>query len=721
MPVQKEVSLRVKEALANQTLRTVLGRFADAFVLSRAEAFSGYDFSALRDHVVSVRDYTISHLPELADEFEKQARARGVTVFRAPDGPAAVRYVTELARRNGISLAVKSKSMASEEIGLNQGLAAAGVRAVETDLGEWIIQQAGQRPSHMVMPAIHLSKEQVAAIFARTLRQHTEADIGQMVRVARATLRREFLQAQMGITGANAAVASTGTLLILTNEGNARLTTTLPPVHVAIVGYEKLIPTFADLVPILRTLPRNATAQHLTSYATFISGPAPAAGGPKEVHVVLLDNGRLQLAQDPVFRVLLRCLRCAACLNVCPVFSLVGGHVFGGQAYTGGIGSLLTAFLPGGPASLLLIDQPQSLCTACGACLEYCACGLPIPELILELRHRLASSRNPAPSDRLVAALTGRPGLMNAALAVGRVLSRPLQRDRTTHTGPLLREATSFRTLPALQKPLAASSLAAVQGVAAPVKTVAFYAGCLVEHAYPEIGRAALEVLARAGFAPFYPRGQACCGAPAIYTGQDAGRAAHHNIGVLLDSGADAVVTCCPTCAVALKYDYPRILRHSSAGGEEARTLGERTFEFCQFLATQDLRAPLVSAARPADSSTPSPLSVTYHDSCHLRYRLGEAAAPRRLLGSLPHLTYREMPRADRCCGFAGTYSFKHPAVSATLLERKLNWIDEAGADILAVACPGCLLQIRGGLQRRRRSRPTVMHVAQILASGGQH
>lgn len=740
---------RVRDALANQTLRGVLSRFADAFVVSRQEAFAGYDFPALREQVAAIRDRAISRLPELADQFERAARSRGATVFRAADARSAVEYVVNLAREKKITRAVKSKSMASEEIDLNLALAAAGVAVVETDLGEWIIQQLGQRPSHMVMPALHLSRAQVADLFSQVLSRPVEPDISAMVRAAREHLRNQFLDAQLGISGANAAVASTGTLVILTNEGNARLTTTLPPVHVAIVGYEKLIPTMADLIPILRILPRNATAQHLTSYVTMISGPAPSLAGPKELHIILLDNGRLELARDETFRILLRCLRCAACLNVCPVFTLVGGHVFGGHAYTGGIGSLLTAFLPGGPASLALADKPQSLCTACGACLDYCACALPIPDLILELRRRLAAVRPPAASDRLAAALTARPTVMRAALAAARVASLPLQRRGTTVTGPLFREATSFRPLPALRPPLASRLPAAARArppgeparrAAGPgqmptgaegsrqVRTVAFYAGCLVEHVYPEIGRAAMEVLARAGFRVVYPRGHGCCGAPAIYTGQDASRSARYNIGRLLDSGADAVVTCCPTCAVALKFDFPRILTGDSRWEEQARSLADRTYEFTQLLVSRDAPArPGLPAAETAELTASgrarapntgrgTPLTVTYHDSCHLRYRLGGAQAPRLLLASLPGYSFREMPHADRCCGFAGTYSFKHPAVSAALLEQKLDRIAATGADVVAVACPGCLLQLRGGLHRRGSAQRAV-HIAELLLS----
>jgi iron-sulfur cluster protein len=297
--------------------------------------------------------------------------------FRASSPEAVKEYILALAREKGVQRVVKSKSMASEEIHLNKALEAGGLRVTETDLGEWIVQLAGQRPSHMVMPAIHLTKEQVADLFSKEVDERLAADIPRLVEVAREQLRGEFLAADMGISGANVAVAETGTIVLVTNEGNARLVTTLPRVHVAIVGLEKLVEKLDDVVPIVTALPKSATGQLLTSYCTMLTGPAPDVdGGTKELHVILMDNRRSEMAADPQFKPALQCIRCASCLNVCPVYRVVGGHVFG-KTYTGGIGAILTAWFD----ALKDSDDLQALCIQCGNCKEVCPGMIDIPEL----------------------------------------------------------------------------------------------------------------------------------------------------------------------------------------------------------------------------------------------------------------------------------------------------------------------------------------------------
>src|SRR5690606_15736312 len=272
-----------------------------------------------------------------------------------------------------VKLAVKSKSMATEEIRLNPALEARGIRVVETDLGEWIVQLAGDHPSHLIAPAIHITREQVAELFSKETGQEVSPEVQALVGVARQRLRQAFIDADMGITGANAAIAETGTIAIVTNEGNDRLVATLPPVHVAVLGVEKIVPTIDDVAAMLKLLPRSGTAQKITSYVSFITGPSRTADielvtamgvhGPKEVHIVLLDNGRLAAREDPELVDTLYCIRCGACSNVCPPYQVVGGHLFG-HIYTGPIGLPLTALHHGLDAAA----DPQSLCVSCNAC-----------------------------------------------------------------------------------------------------------------------------------------------------------------------------------------------------------------------------------------------------------------------------------------------------------------------------------------------------------------
>ncbi|MEN6526356.1 MAG: lactate utilization protein B, partial [Candidatus Polarisedimenticolia bacterium] len=375
----------IKEALANPNLAGALGRFSEAYVVARAKAYEGIDFEEVRGRIAAIKGAAAERLDELAVEFKKAAEARGAKVFITNDPEAVKKYVLDLAEKRGAKLVVKSKSMATEELHLNKALEAQGIETRETDLGEWIIQLAGQRPSHMVMPAIHLTRQEVAEIFSKEVKERLESDIPRLVAVARRELRERFLAADLGISGANIAVAETGTLVIVTNEGNGRLVTTLPKTHVAVVGFEKLVPKFADIVPILTALPRSATNQLLTSYVSMITGPAQNTdGSPKDLHIILMDHRRTEMARDPVFKEALQCIRCASCLNVCPVFRLVGGHVFG-DVYTGGIGAILTAWFD----EMKKSEDIQGLCIQCGSCVKVCPGKIDIPGLIVEIRRRL--------------------------------------------------------------------------------------------------------------------------------------------------------------------------------------------------------------------------------------------------------------------------------------------------------------------------------------------
>jgi len=366
--VKQEFKQSILDALANPNLSGALGNFSVAYRAGRAKAYEGIDFEALRHEIAAVKSSAASHFDELADQFAKAAEARGTKVFRTNDPQAVKDYILNLAQKNGVKSIVKSKSMATEEIHLNKYLQKAGIDVQETDLGEWIIQLANQTPSHMVMPAIHMTKEEVADLFSDKVEEGQKPDIPKLVKFARGKLRPMFLNADMGISGANIAVAETGTIVIVTNEGNARLVTTLPRIHVAVVGLEKLIENFKDVAPILTALPKSGTAQLLTSYVTMISGPAPNTDGtPKELHIILMDSRRNEMAHDPRFKQALQCIRCASCLNVCPVFRLIGGHVFG-KVYTGGIGTILTAWF----GALKESEDIQSLCIQCGNCRDVC-------------------------------------------------------------------------------------------------------------------------------------------------------------------------------------------------------------------------------------------------------------------------------------------------------------------------------------------------------------
>jgi iron-sulfur cluster protein len=677
---------------------------------SRARAYEGIDFEALRDRLVALKGRAASRLEALAAEFERNATLAGAKVFRTSD-PAAVReYVLALCRERGVRRVVKSKSMATEEIHLNAALEGAGVRVKETDLGEWIVQLAGQRPSHMVMPAIHLSKEQVAEIFSKEVEERLEADIPRLVAVARRELREEFLQADLGITGANVAVAETGTLVVLTNEGNARLVSTLPRVHVVVVGIEKLVERLADVEPIVRALPRSATGQLLTSYLTMLTGPAPGVdGAPKELHVVLVDNRRSEMAKDPAFAQALRCIRCASCVNVCPVYKLVGGHVFGG-VYTGGIGAILAAWFDALGAS----RDIQSLCIQCGACTQVCPTRIDVPELIVELRRRLAREEGQPLLQKAAFKVVNDRRLFHGLLRAASKAQKPFAKGgMIRHLPFFLSGMTEHRSLPAIADEPLRDRFPRLAQPAGARERVAFYAGCLVDFAYPGIGESVVKVLNAAGVEVVFPEGQTCCGAPARYAGafDVAARNAMDNVEALEAADATWVVSACPTCTVALRHDLAASLRAEGheAWAVRADALAAKVRDFSSLVKAFVDRGRLALAAG-ADAG-----AVTYHDSCHLKRKLGAHEPPRHLLRAAGH-EVREMAESDVCCGMGGSYSLKFPEISRPILDRKLANVRAAGAPVVAMDCPGCLLQIGGGLDRAGDA-VEARHVATLLAA----
>jgi len=384
-----------REALADETLRGALKRATDLFSDRRENALADVpDWEALREHARAIKEHTLFHLDTYLEQFESQAQAQGIKVHWARDGKEACRVIVDLAKQGGAKTIVKSKSMTSEEVHLNAALEKAGGEPVETDLGEWIIQLAGETPSHIIVPAIHKTKAQISELFTDKVGLHPTEDEAELTACARRILRDRFAEADMGISGANFAVAATGSILVLENEGNIRLTTSLPSVHVAIMGIEKLIPTMDDLAPFLRLLPRSGTGQHLTTYQSLISGPARAGDGegPEEVHVVLLDNGRSAMLRERVTRQSLNCIRCGACLNACPVYQQVGGHAYG-SVYPGPIGAVITPQLEGA-AKASQLPYASSLC---GACRDVCPVKIDIPELLLHLRSCVADEQ-PTPA-----------------------------------------------------------------------------------------------------------------------------------------------------------------------------------------------------------------------------------------------------------------------------------------------------------------------------------
>ena len=335
---------------------------------ARARLLADYpEWETWRQQARAIKSQVLLNLEDYLDQLRSQVTGWGGQVLEAADGPAAVALIRDLARKHQVRDLVKAKSMVSEEIGLTPGLEADGFQVTETDLGEFIIQLAGDAPSHITAPAMHLNRHDISELFVRRLHLPRESDPVILSRQGAHFLRPRFWEAQMGITGVNFAAAATGHLVMLENEGNLRLSAWAPPVHVALMGLEKIIPSLLDLEVFLRLLPASATGQRLTAYVNFIRALKPQFQATQAFYLILLDNGRRRLAADPILREALSCLRCGACLNICPIFQLGGGHLYG-RVYPGAIGILLASYL-GESADL------TDLCTQCGACSEYLSGG----------------------------------------------------------------------------------------------------------------------------------------------------------------------------------------------------------------------------------------------------------------------------------------------------------------------------------------------------------
>jgi L-lactate dehydrogenase complex protein LldF len=392
---------RASEALADATLQANLHKFGSAGLAAlRAKAVVDYgpaEFEALRDSSAAIRDRGLENLPVLLERFEREATRRGATVLYARTGTEIRDLVLGIAARHGLKKAVKSKSMLSEEAALNDALAGAGVEPIETDLGEYIIQLAKEPPSHIIAPAVHKSKDEVSDLFVKFHATERKTDIPALTREAREVLRSHFLSADLGISGANFLIAETGTGAIVTNEGNGRMVTTMPRVHISITGIEKVIPTLEDFATLMRVLTRSATGQPISNYVSVFTGPKGAgdADGPEHMYFILVDNGRTGLLGGEM-QAMLRCIRCGACMNHCPVYKTVGGHSYG-WVYPGPMGSVLTPSYVGLEKAL---DLPHAA-TLCNQCGVVCPVKIPLPDLLRTLREKQVDRGLRPPTERL--------------------------------------------------------------------------------------------------------------------------------------------------------------------------------------------------------------------------------------------------------------------------------------------------------------------------------
>jgi L-lactate dehydrogenase complex protein LldF len=446
-------------ALRDTQLQTAMARAYGGFVYKRRTAVEALpEFAALQRTAQAIKEHTLEHLDYYLERFEAQVQSRGGQVHWARTSEEACTTINEICHEQGAQTVIKGKSMVGEEIALNESLEASGLQVTETDLGEYIIQLAKEPPSHIIAPAVHKTRTQIAELFD-THHRHLGrtgqlTEVAEIVDEARAVLRQAFLSADVGITGANLLIAQTGSVVLVTNEGNGDLASTLPRTHIVVASLEKIVPTLEDASTLLRVLGRSATGQELTSYTTFVTGSRREGDleGPEDFHVVLVDHGRAEILGSE-YRDILRCIRCGACLNHCPVYSAIGGHAYG-WVYPGPMGAVLTPLMVGLKEAYHL----PNACTLNGRCEEVCPMGIPLPQLLRRLRTQAFEDQLPSRSTRLGLSawsiLARRPWLYHALTAIlTRVLAVLGRKQGRLRTLPFAGGWTRSRDFPVPQGP----------------------------------------------------------------------------------------------------------------------------------------------------------------------------------------------------------------------------------------------------------------------------
>src|SRR5580692_1755215 len=606
------------------------------------------DYDELKDEARRIKDKSIANLPDLVQTLKNSIRARNGHVFVANTAADACRYILDVCRWRAAKMVVKGKSMTSEEIHLNNTLEGDGIEVVESDLAEFILQLAGEQPSHILAPALHYSRERITALFKRKFETELPLDTGEeLTFFARQILREKFLHADVGVTGANLIAADTGTLMLVESEGNIRLSSFAPPVHIAIAGIEKIIPTREEMAPFLELLSMSATGQAMSVYTSFISPPLAdppfampsKALKPREFHLVLIDNGRLKMRDDPVFHEALNCIRCGACLNSCANFQTVGGHAFGGETYSGGIGGAWEA-----GTGKLENARFSDLCTGCSRCVNQCPVRIDIPWLNENLRDRLNKAAGLSVASSMLTALTpvaeedqhapasklffGNYHFFAKWGARSSLLSNAFGDTSIARLGmQQLVGLDRHRALPAFASQ---TLVQAAEGVPdsetdSPIARAVLFADVFTNYGLPQRGIAALHLLRRLGVdiavTESIPEGRAALSQGLIATAKGYARTAASLLDKFVVEGRDVIVLE-PSSLAMLRRDA----RHLLESAEQFERLRAHAFEPIEYVA----RLLKQSGRDPADVFdvllSPVGTRLFYHAHCQQK-TIGAAAA----------------------------------------------------------------------------------------------
>ena len=695
------------------------------------------DYNEQKDLARRTKENAIANLPALLGRLEASVRANGGHFFLAKSAADANQYVRDVLVRHGAKLVVKGKSITSEEIRLNHTLEEAGVKVAETDLAEFILQVADEQPSHIIAPALHYSRERITALFKRKFQTDLPLDSGEeLTKFARDKLREQFIAADAGISGANLIAADSGSLMLVESEGNIRMTYTLPPLHIAIAGFEKVVPSRADFAPFLELLPASGTGQPLTSYVSIVHPPLQASpfvapgkvAKPREFHMVLIDNGRSAMRDDPILHEALYCIRCSACLNVCANFETVGGHAFGGETYSGGIGGSWEA-----GTGKLSNARFSELCTGCSRCVPQCPVRIDIPWLNVNLRQRMNAHGHRSLAQSLFGAMAGVAREDRAAPLEKQFFSSyDSQAKRGAEFASLANHVT--RTAPArwfLENTFGVDRRRELPPF--PMKTwehlyrqevdqrrpatsithpaVAMLADVFTNFGSPERGMAAIRVLRAIGLdvvlTPCLPDGRGALSQGMIETARQQARALAAMLRPYLDQGRKIVVLE-PSVLAMLRFDFSHLLDDT----ETQILLATSSFEPLQLVWDVAQRQHLDLAQIFPAAHCSHGTKLFYHSHC--QQRTCDAAVPTVEL--LRAVGFDVVTSSVECCGMAGSFGYKKDYYDLSMvvgddLFAQVKQADQvAGPRTLVASGISCHEQLFAGMGR------PVFHPAELLA-----
>ena len=694
------------------------------------------DYDELKDRARQIKENAIANQPALLKQLEASVTANGGHFYLAKTAADANTYIRDVLIEHKVRLVVKGKSITSEETKLNHALEGVGIKVAESDLAEFILQVADEQPSHIVAPALHYSRERITALFKRKFSTDLPLDTGEeLTKFAREILREQFIAADAGISGANLIAADSGSLMLVESEGNIRMTTTLPPVHIAIAGIEKVVPSRADFGTFIELLPRSGTGQPLTSYVSILHPPlkAPVFAAPgkepatrREFHMVLIDNGRSRMREDPVLREALYCIRCSACLNSCANFETVGGHAFGGETYSGGIGGSWEA-----GTGKLSNARFSDLCTACSRCVPNCPVRIDIPWLNENLRQRMNQAQGSSPAKFIFGEMTGSAPEDSAA---------PLQKQFFGNYDSFGRWGTRFAGLAnsSLHLPGARSVMEAVFGVDRrralpefPKKTweslhreeknvtpgtirpgVVMLADVFTNYGAPDRGMAAIRVLRAVGLdvvlSPVLPDGRAAMSQGMIETARHQARALAPALRRYLDEGR-LIVVLEPSVLAMLRRDF----KHLLDGDDTQSLLAQNSFEPLEYLWKVAQEHQLDLGRIFFASRCPQGTRLFYHSHCQQR----TCGAATQTIEILRAAGFDVVTSSVECCGMAGSFGYKREyydlsmAVGEDLFAQVRQADQEGGPRALVASGISCHEQLLAGMGRE------VFHPVELLAS----